>query len=104
MVKQFSLTDWFEKLALRVIPYQVYLSLDEAEAAYLVLYKYENSPEKSWGWRWGSWLSNLFAGDEFYEKLNYEEKKALDRALYEYVEKLANQVPNEKKAKLEKMI
>jgi len=104
MIKQFSLTDWFEKLALRVIPYQVYLSLDDTEAAYLVLYKYETSPEKSWGWSWSSWLTNLFAGDEFYEGLSYEEKKKLDQALYEYIEKLSDQVSNERKTELEKMI
>ena len=104
MVKQFSLTDWFEKLALRVIPYQVYLSLDETEAAYIILYKFQNSPERSWGWSWGSWLTWLFDGDEFYEKLSYEEKKALDQALYEYIHELADRVSNERKIELEKMI
>ena len=102
MIKELEL--WFEKLVLRVIPYQVYLTLNDTEAAYLVLYKYENSPEKRWGWSWGSWLSWLFDGDEFYEGLSYEEKKKLDQALYEYIHELADRVSNERKIELEKMI
>ena len=102
MVKE--LEHWFEKLALRILSYDLYLSLDNEELAYIILHKYEKSPEKSWGWSWSSWLTNLFAGDEFYEKLSYEEKKALDQALYEYIQELADRVSNERKIELEKMI
>ena len=104
MVKQFDLNHWFEKLALRILSYDLYLSLDNKELAYLILYKYEKSPERSWGWKWGSWLTWLFDGDEYYQNLSYEEKKKLDQALYEYIQELADRVSNERKIELEKMI
>jgi len=102
MVKE--LEHWFEKLALRILSYDLYLSLDNKELAYLILYKYEKSPERSWGWKWGSWLTWLFDGDEYYQNLSYEEKKKLDQALYEYIHELADRVSNERKIELEKMI
>jgi len=30
------LKEWFEKLALRILSYDVYLNLDEAESAYVI--------------------------------------------------------------------
>ena len=102
MVKE--LEHWFEKLALRILSYDLYLSLDNEELAYIILHKYEKSPEKSWGWRWGSWLTWLFDGDEYYQSLSYEEKRKLDEELYEYIQKLADQVPNTRKFELEKII
>jgi len=89
MARRITLNEWFEKLVLNVLSYDVYLEKSKEECAYLVLERYMKSPERSWGWSWGSWLSNIFSGDEFYYGLSYEEKVKLDRRLFDYITKLA---------------
>jgi len=103
-LRKLSLEEWFEKLVLNVLPYEGWLGLSDEERAYLVLQRYMRSPERSWGWSWGSWLSTIFDGDEFYSALSYEEMVELDEKLLDYVKELATKVPEERKEELKKML
>jgi len=103
-LRKISLEEWFEKLILNVLPYEVWLQCSNEESAYLVFQRYMRSPERSWGWSWGSWLSTIFDGDEFYDALTYEEKIALDEKLLDYVRELAMKVPEERREELKKLL
>jgi hypothetical protein len=103
MERQFSIEDWFEKLVLNVLPYEQWTSLSDKECAYLVFQRYMKSPERSWGWSWGEWLSVIFDGDEFYNSLQYEEKVKLDEELLDYIKELAMKVTEERREELKKL-
>jgi hypothetical protein len=94
MEKQ-HIEEWFEKLVLNVLSYEQWENHSKEECAYLVFQKYMRSPERSWGWSWGSWLSVIFNGDEFYDSLDFEEKVKLDKELLDYIKELAMKVPEE---------
>jgi len=102
-MKQLSIEEWFEKLVLNVLPYEQWEKHSKEECAYLVFHWYMRSPERSWGWSWGSWLSVIFDGDEFYDSLQFEEKVKLDEKLLDYVRELAMKVPEEKRKELRKL-
>jgi len=103
-LRKLSLEEWFEKLYLNVLTYDEWLGLSDEERAYLVLQRYLRSPERSWGWSWGSWLSTIFDGDEFYYSLKYEEKVKLDEELLDYIKELATKVSEERREELKKML
>jgi len=103
-LRKLSLEEWFEKLVLNVLPYEVWLQCSDEEQAYLVFQQYMRSPEQSWGWSWGSWLSIIFDGDDFYDALSYEEMVELDEKLLDYVKELATKVPEERREELKKML
>jgi hypothetical protein len=98
-----SIEDWFEKLILNALPYELWSNFSKEECAYLVFQKYMKSPERAWGWSWGSWLSVIFDGDEFYYSLEFEEKVKLDEELLNYVIELAMKVPESKREELRKL-
>ncbi len=96
-----DLKEWFEKLALNVLPVELYYEYSNEEVAYLILYRYSISPERRWGWSWGSWLSTIFDCDEFYMSLDFEDQKILDEKLFQYIETLAMKVSEEQQKKLQ---
>jgi hypothetical protein len=99
-----SLEEWFDCLVLNVLPYEVYLKHSKEGTAWLVLNYWYNSKPRSWGWSWGSWLSWVFDGNEFYMDLSYEEQEELDQALYDYIEKLAEKVDENRETELKKTL
>ncbi|DAD54621.1 TPA: hypothetical protein [Aquificae Conch Spring virus] len=98
-----TIEEWFEKLVLNVLPYEQWTNYSKEECAYLVFQRYIRSPERSWGWSWGSWLSTIFDGDEFYDSLSYEEKLRLDEELLNYVKELAMKVSETRREELKKL-
>jgi|YNPMSStandDraft_2_1061718.scaffolds.fasta_scaffold33092_2 hypothetical protein len=95
-----TLRDWFESLSLNALPFEVWEKHTLEELAWLVLNYWFNSQPRSWGWSWGSWVSWKFDGNEFYDELSHDEKKKLDKALLEYIEKLAKKINEEKEIEL----
>lgn len=101
IIEGITLEEWFEKLALNVLPYELYESHSREECAFLVFQRYLTSPERSWGWSWGGWLTVIFDGDEHYMRA---EQEVVDRELLDYVVKLALKVPKEKQEELKKLL
>jgi len=102
--RKLTIEEWFEKLVFNVLPYEQWEKHSREECAYLVFQRYMRSPERAWGWSWGSWLSTIFDGDEFYDSLQFEEKVKLDEELLDYVRELAMKVPEEKREELRKFL
>jgi hypothetical protein len=67
--KRVPLSEWFYKLALNVLPYEVYLKYSNPEIAYLILHYWKNSQPRSWGWSWGKLKKLIF------KKKNKNKKK-----------------------------
>jgi hypothetical protein len=98
-----TLDEWVENFIIVVLSYDVYMRYSDEECAWLVLNYWENSKPRRWGWSWGAWVSWLFDGNEFYDSLSYEERRELDRLLYEYIEELAEKVDEEDERKMAKL-
>ena len=98
-----TLDEWFEALVINVLSYDVYMRYSDEECAWLVLNYWKNSKPRRWGWSWGSWISWVFDGNEFYDTLSPRDREKLDRLLLEYVEELAERVDEEDERKMAKL-